>query len=123
MMRTNLSVLLVCLFSIWSVTSEVVASEADVNQKWCTQVNGITEFRTKDGTFVDCYTNEYAVEAEYDYNWKEAVGQSLHYAESTGKKAGILFIKRAVSKKNYLAQMKRVIEEFDLPIEIFTTEE
>ena len=122
-MKVNISIRLIFLLLASSSSGIVIALERQVNEKWCAQVNGITEFRTKDGTFVDCYTNEYAVEAEYDYNWKEAIGQSLHYAESTGKKAGILFIRRAVSKKDYLAQMKRVIEEFDLPIEIFTTEE
>ena len=35
-------------------------------------MGGITEFRTKDGTYVDCLTEEYAVEVEFDYNWKGA---------------------------------------------------
>ena len=44
-------------------------------------MNGVSQFTTKDRTYVDCLTSEFAVEAEYDYNWKEAIGQSLHYAE------------------------------------------
>ena len=80
---------------------------------------GDDQFRTKDGTYVDCLTDDLAVEAEYDYNWKEAIGQSLHYAESTNRKAGILFIKRSKSKKDYLSEMARVIDKYKLPIEIF----
>lgn len=99
------------------------SSERLINQGWCTSIGGVDEYRTKDRTFVDCITSEYAIEAEYDYKWKEAIGQSLHYAESTNKKAGILFIKRSKSKKDYLSEMMRVIEKYNLPIEVFIIEE
>ena len=65
-------------------------SEGSINARWCESRRGIAEFRTKDGTYVDCLTDTYAVEAEFDNNWKEAIGQSLHYAESTNKKAAII---------------------------------
>ena len=78
---------------------------------------------TKDGTYVDCLTNEFAVEAEYDYKWKEGIGQALHYAESTNKMAAILFIKRNESNKDYLLELNRVIERFELPIKIFVVQE
>jgi hypothetical protein len=86
-------------------------------------MNGEYEFRTKDGTYVDCIIEEFAVEAEYDYKWKESIGQSLHYAETTNKKAAILFIKRNESKKDYLSELNRVIAKFDLPIRVFVTSE
>ena len=103
--------------------SLIDASENDVNIAWCVDMKGDYQFRTKDGTYVDCITDEYAIEAEYDYNWKEAIGQSLHYAESTNKKAGILFIKRAKSRKDYYSEMMRVINRFKLPIKVYVTEE
>ena len=99
------------------------SAEKDVNKFWCASMNGDYEFRTKDGTYVDCIIEEFAVEAEYDYKWKEAIGQSLHYAETTNKKAAILFIKRVDSKKDYLSELNRVITKFNLPIIVFTTEE
>ena len=106
------------------VTSSIALSaERDVNQAWCSNVGGDDEFRTKDGTYVDCLTDEYAIEAEYDYKWKEGIGQALHYAESTNRKAAILFIKRAKSRKDYYNQMMRVINRYDLPIKIFVIEE
>jgi len=64
-------------------------------------------------------TDIYAVEAEFDNNWKEAVGQSLHYAESTNKRAAILLIKRQKSKKDYYSELERVINKFQLPIRVF----
>ncbi len=94
-------------------------SESFINARWCDSKGGISEFRTKDGTYVDCLTDTYAVEAEFDNNWKEALGQSLHYAESTNKKAAILLIKRQNSKKDYYNELERVINKFKLPIKVF----
>ena len=99
------------------------SAEKDVNEHWCASMNGDYEFRTKDGTYIDCFTNEFAIEAEYDFKWKESIGQSLHYAETTNKKAAILFIKRNESKKDYLSELNRVIAKFDLPIKVFVTSE
>lgn len=99
------------------------ASEAKINKIWCDSQNGLAEIQTKDKTFVDCLTQVYSVEAEYDYNWKEAIGQSLHYAETTGKEAAILLIIREESTKNYLSELKRVIKKFNLSITIFTVSE
>jgi len=112
------SIFLLCLTS-----NSIVASEKATNELWCQLNSGQLEFRTKDGTYVDCLTDKYAVEAEYDFNWKEGIGQALHYSETTGKKAAILFIKRKKSNKDYLSQLERVIAEFDLPIKIYIVEE
>ncbi len=103
--------------------SLVFSAEKDINTVWCASVGGDDEYRTKDGTYVDCLTDEYAIEAEYDYKWKEGIGQALHYAESTNKQAAILFIKRAKSRKDYYNEMMRVINRYDLPIKIFVIEE
>ena len=95
------------------------ASEKSINEAWCTEKGGITEHRTSYGTYVDCLTKDFAIEVEYDYKWKEGVGQSLHYAESTGKKAAILFIRRAKTKKDFMSELKKTIEYHELPITIF----
>ena len=99
------------------------AAESDISDAWCTTQNGISQFRTKDGTYVDCLTDQYAVEAEFDNKWKEGIGQALHYAESTDKEAAILFIKRAKSRKNYHGELMRVINKYNLPIRVFIVEE
>lgn len=95
-------------------------SENSINIRWCASKAGVSEFRTKDGTFVDCLTDIYAVEAEFDNKWKEAIGQSLHYAESTNRRAAILFIKRQNSRKDYYGELERVINKYRLPITVFT---
>jgi hypothetical protein len=108
---------------IISFSFSITASEAEITKVWCDSQKGLAEIQTKDKTFVDCLTSIYSVEAEYDYNWKEAIGQSLHYAETTGKEAAILLIIRKKSNKNYLNELERVIDRFDLPITIFTVSE
>jgi hypothetical protein len=100
----------------------LLSSERDINHEWCLSIGGYDEYRTKNGTYVDCLTKDYAIEAEYDYNWKEAIGQALHYADATDRKPGILLIKRKKSNKDYHSQLMHVIKKYDLPIEIFVTE-
>ncbi len=111
------------LLTLLLLSPLVFSAEKDINIAWCASVGGDDEFITKDGSYVDCLTDEYAIEAEYDYKWKEGIGQALHYAESTNKKAAILFIKRAKSRKDYYNEMVRVINKYDLPIRIFVIEE
>ncbi|MEK9781015.1 MAG: hypothetical protein VW946_04850 [Gammaproteobacteria bacterium] len=112
-------ILLVSIF--FSCLSE--GSEKLINESWCTAQGGISEHRTSYGTYVDCITADLAIEIEYDYNWKESIGQSLHYAEATGKQAGILLIKRKKSSVNYLDQLNAVINKYSLPIKVFVTNE
>lgn len=99
------------------------ASEKSINESWCTDQGGLTEHRTSYGTYVDCLTEDLAIEVEYDYNWKESIGQALHYAEATGRSAGILLIIRSKSNVNYLEQLNSVINKYDLPIKVFVIHE
>ena len=99
------------------------ASEKSINESWCSEMRGITEHRTSYGTYVDCLTEDLAIEVEYDYNWKESIGQALHYAEATNSSAAILLIKRKKSRVNYLEQLNAVINKYELPIKVFVTNE
>jgi hypothetical protein len=49
------------------------------------------EVRTKAGTYVDCLSQAHAIEIESTEDWAEAIGQALHYASETGKRAKVLF--------------------------------
>jgi len=111
--------LVLSFFTLLSLALYAASSERNITSRWCSVMNGIGEHRTSYGTYVDCLTEQYAVEAEFDYNWKESIGQSLHYAEATGRKAAILFIHRKESNKNYLLELQNVIEAYNLPIKIF----
>ena len=103
--------------------ASIKVSENYINTSWCRRNKGISEYRTKDGTYVDCLTEDYAIETEFDNNWKEAIGQSLHYAESTNKKAAILLIIQDKSQKDYYDLLMRVINNYNLPIKVFLEKE
>ena len=99
------------------------ANEKSINHQWCSINDGVLEHRTKYGTYVDCLTKDHAVEVEFDYNWKESIGQSLHYAEATNKSPAVLIIKRTKSKKDYLREFNQTIDKFNLPITVFIVDE
>lgn len=67
------------------------ATEDDHVREWC-PIGAEVEFRLEDGTRVDCLTDEYAIEVDWAHKWAEAIGQSLYYADQTGRKPGILLI-------------------------------
>ena len=98
-------------------------SEKSINELWCLERDGMSEYRTSYGTYENCLTEDLAIEVEYDYNWKESIGQALHYAEATNRSAAILLIKRKKSRVNYLVQLNAVINKYDLPIKVFVTNE
>ena len=58
----------------------------------CNVFNGQTEYVLPDHTRIDCLTSEYAIEVDFGYKWAESIGQSLFYAQQTGKRPGIVLI-------------------------------
>lgn len=72
-------------------------------------MHGQTEVVLKDGTRVDCLTDEYAVEVEFAPKWAESIGQALYYAQVTGKKPGVLLIMKK-SEQRYLDRLQVVAE-------------
>ena len=52
------------LLALLLLSFPVFSAEKDINQIWCSSMNGDYEFITKDGTYVDCLTNEFAVEQD-----------------------------------------------------------
>ncbi len=63
------------------------ANEAEIQACLCkgTQL----EVQLKSGARADCLSDEYAIEVDPTEKWAEALGQSLHYAEQSGKRAMI----------------------------------
>ena len=82
------------------------------------EYNGILELRMPDGTRCDIVTERHAIEVEFAPKWKEAIGQSLHYAAQTDLIAGILLILVEPKEERYLTQLREVIDHYDLPIDI-----
>jgi len=81
---------------------------------------GDIEYRLLDRTRVDCLTDSHAIEYDFSHKWAEAVGQSLHYARMTGKRAGVVLI-GSQDDAGYKRAFD-VIRAYRLPITLNTLE-
>ena len=68
--------------------------EAYYQQALCEQLGGEMEYRLPDRSRVDCLTDAYAIEVEFARKWAEGIGQSLYYAQETGRQPAIGIIVR-----------------------------
>ncbi len=91
------------------------ALEKDYVSKHC---NGQIEFVLPDRTRIDCLTDSHAIEYDFGRNFYQAVGQSLHYAMFTGKRAGIVLIIND-SELRFYNRAKALINHYGLPIDLW----
>lgn len=107
----------VLALSVWlAVANSKGLSERSYQDRYC---KGLVEWRLPDKTRVDCLTHTHAIEFDFSNKWAEAIGQSLHYANVTNKRAGIYLImlgKRSVLHNSILRQ---TIKAFKLPIDVW----
>ena len=89
--------------------------------KWCLKQSGEIEVTLSDRTRCDCITKAHAVEVEFGKTWHHSIGQSLHYALQTNKRAGVLLIIELPKDRKYLERLNRVIKTYNLPIDVWTT--
>lgn len=91
--------ILVILFFIITGCSSVQKHYAEKHYQTilCNDLQGKMEYVLKDKTRVDCLTEKYAIEVDFAKKWAESIGQSLYYAEQTGRKPAIGLI---VGKKD-----------------------
>lgn len=85
----------------WSKENRI--KEKEYVNAYC---KGVIEYRLPDKTRVDCLTDEYAIEFDWGYKWAEGIGQSLYYANQTGKRPAIALILRKESDKKYIERIK-----------------
>lgn len=85
-------------------------------ERWCADHAGTLEYRLDDATRVDCLTGEHAVEVDFAPKWAEAVGQSLYYAERTGKKPGVLLIMEHSGDERYLNRLLKLSERYKISV-------
>tara|TARA_B100001964_G_C14157878_1_gene565217 strand:- start:388 stop:927 length:540 start_codon:yes stop_codon:yes gene_type:complete len=96
-------------------TPPIKRTEKDYQFSWCANAGGLSEYKLKDNSRVDCLTNEYAVEVDFAKKWAEAVGQSLHYAEMTGKKPAIVLI-AGKSDSRHLDRLMKVAKKYQIKV-------
>ena len=88
---------------IWitvALTSSLCSGgEVEEVAKLATKYGGVAEYRLWDSTRVDLLTDTHAIEADWSYHWAEAIGQSLYYAQVTGRKPGIILLVKDVKEE------------------------
>ena len=83
----------------------------------CNELGGVMEQSLLDRTRIDCLTDEYAIEVDFSKKWAEAVGQSLYYAEMTGKKPAVGFIVgESKTEKRRLKRLEILAKKYDIKI-------
>ena len=84
---------------------------------FCETLQGQTEVVLSDKTRIDCLSQEYAIEVDFAPKWHESIGQSLFYALSTNKQAGVLLILENEKRDmRYLQRLKKVAHKSNISI-------
>ena len=94
--------------------------EADYRDFACKQLEGNIEYALDDGSRVDCLTDQYAIEFDFAKKWAEAIGQSLYYAEKTGKQPGIILIIPTEKDMRHMEKIKKVVKAKKLNIKLWS---
>jgi len=112
--------LAILLFVLIVQPAYSLENEDYYNRQFCSEVSGQAEYRLPDRSRVDCLTDTHAYEADWADGLKvyESIGQSLYYAAETGKKPGILLLVRKKNSDKHIRKVKRVIENWSLPIKL-----
>jgi len=83
----------------------------------CNELGGVMEQSLLDRTRIDCLTDVYAIEVDFSKKWAESVGQSLYYAEMTGKKPGVgLIVRDSKKDKRHLKRLRVLAEKYNIKI-------
>jgi len=62
-----------------------------------------------DKTRCDCVTRAYAIEFDFASKRFEGIGQAIHYAELTGKKAGLVLICKKASDTHFVRATRKLL--------------
>lgn len=102
-------------------TTEHKHSELAYQEVWCKAHNGITEYKNRDYTRVDCLTKDNAVEFDFAKKWAESVGQALHYQLMTGKRGKVvLILEKPADKSTYYKRVEALAKKYNFDVEAIT---
>lgn len=98
-------------------------NEESYQQAWCDAHGGVMEYENSDFTRVDCLTKTHAVEFDFANKWHESIGQALHYATMTGKKAKVvLILDDPITQMIYFKRIKKIGKKYKFDVEYVTND-
>ena len=102
---------------ILSLQAKNLHKEKVYQEHFCKEFGGITEYRLKDKTRVDCLIDTHAIEVDFAKKWAESIGQSLYYASKTSRKAAVLLIMENKERdQKYLNRLENVSRTHNIDI-------
>ena len=90
-------------------------------ERWCAKYFG--EDRVTVSDVYDCLSPDHVIEFDYADRWYESIGEALHYAMQTGKRAGIVLIMEKEKDVKYWIKLNETIRHYHLPIDVWSTKE
>jgi len=109
-------------FVFVSILFNGCTKETKHNEKYyqtilCNELAGVMEQSLLDRTRIDCLTDEYAIEVDFSKKWAESVGQSLYYAEMTGKKPGVgLIVADTKKDQRHMKRLELLADKYAIKI-------
>ena len=87
----------------------------EYSKEW---LGGEKEVTMPDGTRCDLVNSSHAFEIDFANKWAQAIGQSLHYAAQTKKRAGVLLIMEHEGDGRFHKRIQSTIDHHKLPIDL-----
>lgn len=116
MAKLILALLIFAAAGIPSAAAKHLHLEKEFQRAWCEKERGTMEVVLDDGARVDCLTDEYAVEFDFAAKWAESIGQSLYYAQKTGKKPAVMLIMEKPGDERFAARLNAVAEKHGITV-------
>jgi len=121
---TTVLIFITLLCAVLVLCQQLQGGEVEECQRLAPKYNAKVEVVQWDHTRVDLLNDTYAIEADWSYKWAEAVGQSLYYAELTGKKpAIILLVKDKTKESKYIYRCQTLCVKYNIKLFIEEVED
>ena len=109
-------ILFLILFLALPISAKHLHLEKEYQKFWCNQQGGITEYKLKDNTRVDCLLSDYAVEVDFAQKVYESIGQALYYGLMTYRQPAVLIIIEDDNCQKYVNRLKIVADKYNIKV-------
>jgi hypothetical protein len=103
-------IVIVILLSVSTAQSGRLYPESSYQEVWCQRVGGQQGYLLSDKTYIDCLTDDFAVDFDFADQWAVAIGRALYSANQTGRNPGIALIFEDSQSSKYLFRLLKAIE-------------
>ncbi len=111
-----------------SLNANAFENENFHNKKWCAMMHKLPVIELVKGTdyevrtpwrgFVDCLLPKYAVEADWDYKYRDGLMQAMEYGVLMNRRPAVLLIRRN-GDNTYIERARIMVRIYSFPVTIF----